>query len=247
MTFKIFLTLAILQLSNISWGQNTHITIGHSENGFVFGSSQKANGVRFNFWDRSVKFINGINFTARSNSLKTNGLSIGLLLNNDSIGNGVSIAGVASLGTEINGICISGLVNGATNKINGIGIAGLISTADTMNGLFVNVVGTTKVFNGEFSNVINGVTIGTINDAIRFRGLSLAFQNRTDTMRGICIGYVHNISKDAKGIQIGMSNNTKSLIGIQIGFWNVAENKKYFKRMPIINFNFRKNQAGNTG
>lgn len=245
MTAKNLLLLIVFKLPIISFGQNKHITMGYSDNGLVLGNSQKSNGVRFNFWDKSVRFINGINVTAKSKSQKTNGISIGLIANNDSIGNGIFIGGLVSSGTYINGICISGLINGTKNKINGIGIAGLVSVADTMNGVFINIVGTTKVFNGEFSNVINGLTIGIINDAVKFKGLSIGYQNRTDTMRGICIGLVYNGSKDAKGLQIGICNKARSLHGIQIGFWNIVENKRFFKRMPIINFSFRKRSKDN--
>ncbi len=112
-----------------------------------------------------------------------------------------------------------------------------------MNGLFINLIGTTKVFNGDLRKVINGVSIGMLQDAEMFNGLSVAFQNRTDTMRGVCIGFVYNGSSIAKGIQIGMHNNTKEIVGIQLGFWNVIENNRYFKKMPIINFHFKKRSA----
>jgi hypothetical protein len=242
---KILLLVIVCIQPIISIGQNKHITIGYLDNGVVFGNSKKSNGIRLNFWDKSVKFINGINATLKSNSQKSNGISIGLIANNDSIGNGIFFGGLVSSGTYINGISISGLINGVTNRVNGIGIAGLVSLADTMNGIFINVIGTTKVFNGEFTKAINGITIGMINDAIKFKGLSVAFQNRTDTLRGICIGLVYNTSKDTKGLQIGMCNNSKSLHGIQIGLWNIAENKRFLRRMPIINFSFRKRAAGN--
>jgi len=71
-------------------------------------------------------------------------------------------------------------------------------------------------------------------------GFSFAlFVSRLHSLRGCNISFISNI-KHQYGISIGGINMAKNLYGVQIGLWNVAENKKRFKRLPFINFNFKK-------
>lgn len=240
MLIKLSILIALVSSPLFFFGQRKSVTLGYSNNGIVVGNSAKANGLRLNFWDRSVQYINGITVSGRSKSLKTNGLSVGLISNLDSINNGIKVGGLISTAATMNGICVGGLVSAASGKINGVAIAGLLCVADTMNGFFVSGIGATKLVNGEFSRVINGVAAGVVNDAITFNGLSVGFQNRTDSLSGLCVGLMINEAKSVRGMQVGISNRTKHLFGLQIGIWNVAENKRFLKRLPIINFSFRR-------
>jgi hypothetical protein len=39
-------------------------------------------------------------------------------------------------------------------------------------------------------------------------------------------------------VSVALKNHARELHGIQIGLWNVAENNRIFKIMPLINMNF---------
>ncbi len=237
MKLKIILILLIFPI--FVFGQNKSLTIGLKENGLVIGNSKKCNGIRLNFWDKNVEIVNGFNLSARTASNYTNGLSFGLITNQDTVTNGFRIGGLTSLGENINGVCIGGLWTVAT-KINGLGIGGLLTYADRMNGLFISGLGAFGGNGPGYITAINGISIGMFTTCSNMNVLSIGFQTVTDTTRGIVIGFVYNEAKKANGIQFGMHNKTNDLYGLQVGFWNIAENKKYFKKTPIINFNFRK-------
>jgi hypothetical protein len=237
MKFNVILILLIFPI--FAFGQNKSLMIGLKENGLVIGNSKKCNGLRLNLWDKNVDRVNGINFSAKTASNNANGLSFGLVTNQDTATNGFRIGGFTNLGENINGVCIGGLGT-AANKINGLGIGGLLTYADRMNGLFISGLGAFGGNGPSYITAINGVSIGMFTTCSNMNGLSFGFQSVTDTTRGLVIGFVYNGSKDAKGVQIGMHNKTEDLHGLQIGFWNIAENNRYFKRTPIINFNFRR-------
>jgi hypothetical protein len=242
--FKLKFLAIILIIPILVYGQNKSFRLGYKHNGFVVGNSKRTNGVRLNLWDKEAERINGINLSARSGVRKMNGMSFGLILNTDTINNGVKIAGLANRSHIMNGISVGGLITVA-EKINGVGIGGLLTFADTMNGVFISGFGAFNL-SSDFINVVNGLSLGMFNDAEKFNGLAAGFQSRLDTMRGISIGLVYNESKDVSGIQFGMLNQTTELRGIQIGLWNVAQNKKHFRQTPFINFDFRRRKHGRT-
>lgn len=216
----------LIFLSFVCYGQNKHLTIGFNDIGICFGNSNTNSGLRFNLRDKNVNKINGINFTGVSKSTITNGLTLGLIANYDSISNGILINGLVGESHKTNGIVISGLGHVST-KFNGVGIGGLAIAGDTLNGLFISPIGITY-WNTEKIEIIRGVAIGLIIGSYtrKMNGLSLSiFNNECDTLNGVAISAY---------------NRTKDLRGIQFGFWNVAENNKIFKKMPILNFNFRK-------
>jgi hypothetical protein len=45
---------------------------------------------------------------------------------------------------------------------------------------------------------------------------------------------------EINGVAISAINRTRYLHGIQFGLWNVADNNKIFKKMPLLNFNLEK-------
>jgi len=216
----------IFLMSVIGFGQNRHLTIGYQNNGLCFGNSMSNNGLRFNLIDKNVKIINGVNITCISNSLNINGFSLGMVSNNDVNVNGILISGFSGESKIINGFVLSGLGHVA-HKLNGVGIGGLAICGDTLNGLFISSIGISW-WNTQKIKLINGFTIGVFIGA------------NTEELNGISIGFLHNVIDELNGVEIALINRSKELHGFQFGLWNVAENNKTFKRMPIMNFNLKR-------
>ena len=163
---------------------------------------------------------NGVKFSLQSYSQKTNGINFVIWGLDDTESNGFTFA-TAMAEEELNGLGI-GLISATAKKMNGVFFTGLIGTmtapVNQINGLAIGLIFNVK------SKIFNGLVIGGANEA--------------EISKGILIG-VSNISKKHYGIQIGLNNNSKELHGVQIGLWNVAMNNTFFKRMPLINFNFK--------
>ena len=214
----------------LSFGQNKYFTIGINDNGLSFGNSVNTNGVRINVWDRDdVNSINGLNISVFSRARISNGFTLGLLGIDESVCNGIVINGLIGGGKKANGIIISGIGYGA-DQLNGLGISGLGLAGDKLNGLFISLLGI-GFWNNEKIKVINGATIGV-------------YFVSTEKLNGVSVSLIQNVIDEQNGVSIGIVNKSKKLHGIQIGLWNIAENNHFFKRMPIINFNFRK-KTGN--
>lgn len=209
-----------------SFGQNKHFTIGFNDNGLSFGNSVNTNGVRFNFMDKDdVNRVNGFNFSVFSEAKISNGLTLGLVAVDDSVCNGIVVNGLIGGGDKANGIIISGFGYTA-DQFNGLGIGGVALAGEKMNGLFISPM-TIGYLSDQKVKVINGVAIGT-------------FSVTAEKLNGLAISIVQNHSDEQNGVSIGIVNKSKKLRGVQFGIWNIAENNKIFKRMPIVNFNFRK-------
>ena len=216
---RISLIFTLIIISSLTFGQHKHLNMGFRDHGLCFGNSKKNDGIRLNLCDRMVDATNGINISGFSSAIRSNGIGIGILGCNDSIRNGISIGGIGVGGNHINGIAISGLAV-AASKLNGIGISIFFMEADTMNGLFASIL----------------IDLNTKS----LRGLAICIENHVELQRGVSIGLETNDSKEVYGIQIGLVNKTKQLHGFQFGIWNIAENNKIFKKMPIMNFNLRR-------
>ena len=170
--------------------------------------------------------VNGINFGLVTRAKKSNGFSFGLVANHDSIINGIAINGLVSESYQTNGVLISGLA-GYSQKMNGLGIGGVGIVGDTLNGIFVGVLGS-SYWNTEVIKMINGCAIGLI------------IGSHTKKMNGVTLSLFNNVSDTLNGVSIAVLNRTKELRGIQFGLWNVAENKRILKKMPLLNINFRR-------
>ncbi len=225
---RITLTISLLFLSTILFGQNRHLNVGLKKNGVCFGNSSNYNGIRLNLWDKNVNSINGINISGLSNSRKSNGLSIGIVASCDTISNGIKIGGLATCSKRHNGLAISGLfVKG--EKYNGIGIAGLSPFADTLNGLFVGLWGVTSWSRYDTIKNINGIAIG---------GLGV----HSSKLNGFAIAFLVNGFDKQNGVSISCYNAAEELHGFQFGLLNYAgNNRRIFRWTPFINFNLRKN------
>ena len=222
-------TLIILSifLSPILIGQNNHLSLGHKGNGICFGNSSKYNGIRLNGWDKNVQNINGINISGFCNSIKINGISIGIIASLDSISNGLKIGGLATYAEHHNGIALSGLILGGS-KFNGIGFAGISPFADTLNGVFVGLYGITPLSSYDSIKIINGLAIG---------GLGIT----SSKMNGLAISCLTNVFDKQNGVSISFFNRAEELYGFQFGLLNYAgNNRRIFRWIPLLNFNFRK-------
>ena len=86
---KLILLYVFIFFSFITNGQNKHFTIGFKNKGICFGNSKSNSGLRFSIRDKNVSQLNGLNFSGISNAKKTNGFTLGLVANYDSISNGI--------------------------------------------------------------------------------------------------------------------------------------------------------------
>lgn len=219
-------------------GQNRNIIIGYGVKGICIGNSKRCDGFRVSLWDKDVEAINGINISFKSSAKKSNGLSIGLLFSSDSISNGVKIGGIGAGAAYVNGVAIASLGVWAEQRFNGVGISGFALAADTMNGFFFSILGTTK-WNTNKIDVINGATIGIIGcNTKKLNGFALGFANYIVLQKGVAIGYVLNRSEEVNGVQVSLlSNKAQELHGLQIGLINYAgNNSKWLRWMPLLNF-----------
>lgn len=91
--------------------------------------------------------------------------------------------------------------------------------------------------------VINGISVGFVGHLTRqVNGISASVINFSQIHNGIQIA-VYNECYKMHGIQIGLENHSKHTRGIQLGFWNVNERRK----LPLINWNFRRKKQETTG
>lgn len=132
-----FLPLSLLLTFSIlfSTGGFLHaqsLDIPTNKFGISFGNSKNFTGLRFNFQDKEVEKINGINFTIWKPKSKSNddaivnGISLGLIMPAAGYLNGIQIGAVGvAAKKEIKGITFGLLGAGAGESISGISIGGL--------------------------------------------------------------------------------------------------------------------------
>ncbi len=128
--------------------------------GICFGNSPRFTGLRFNFIDRNIQTINGINLTLWKPSDKlasgtVNGFSLGLIPYANHL-NGIQI-GLLGAGAKenITGITIGLIGAGCGSDMKGINIGGIgVGAGGSMVGLNLGLVGV-----GAGENVI-GINIG---------------------------------------------------------------------------------------
>ncbi len=130
------------------------------EYGISFGNSRKFTGLRFNFSDRAVEEVNGLNFTlwrSRENEDSfVNGLSMGIWGPDAGTLNGVNLGAIGVVADHnINGFSVGAIGAGSGSNINGVTFGGLGAGAGgTINGLVFGGLGA-----GAGQNV-NGIIIG---------------------------------------------------------------------------------------
>ena len=86
--------------------------------------------------------------------------------------------------------------------------------------------------------VINGASVGFMGQIVRkVNGVSATFfMNFSQIHNGIQLAFVNQAYR-MRGLQIGLFNGSSDTRGIQIGLWNANERR----RMPVVNWNFKKN------
>jgi hypothetical protein len=218
--------LVCILIINTSFGQQKNFSLGTTKAGLGFGNFKTYSGVRLFLFDDNFKVSNGLSFGLFSEGTNSNGFSFTLLQNLDYRFNGININLLGGENQIANGLTISGLGQ-VCNKFNGVGFGGLAFCGDTLSGILISPIGMTWWNNNRIQQ-INGLTIGGI------------FGANCKELNGLSIGLFNNNIDTLHGVSIAISNRSKHLTGIQIGLWNVAENNRIFKRMPFINFNFRR-------
>jgi hypothetical protein len=110
------------------------------------------------------------------------------------------------------------------NTINGLQLSLINMEPTVTNGLEINVSSNVNTY-----AVTNGMSVSP-------------FFNLHHEMKGISVAPLANIGKKCRGIQIGLYNKCDDFRGIQIGGWN--ENGK--RKLPLINWNFKKQKVNKT-
>jgi hypothetical protein len=212
----LYFLLAILFVSTAAYPQG--VGIPSKKGGIGFGNLQKFTGIRFNFKDRNVEKINGVNVTvwqAKNDADQTgvmNGLSIGLPMSmGHQTQNGVSVGlfGVAAT-RRLNGINIGGLGIGAGEDVTGFNFGGLgIGSGQNLTGINIAGLGAGAGGNVRGFN-FGGLGIGAGGNlsGFNFGGLGVGSG-----------GDVSGISLAGAGIGAGqnLTGFTVALVGIGAG------------------------------
>lgn len=231
----LFFFLLLSFSDNVLHAQNRHLSLGIKQSGLCFGNSKNYNGIRLNLIDKRTHRLNGINLALYSEMKMTNGISTGILMSSDSICNGLKIGGLVAEAQVMNGLMIGGLAAGG-DRINGL-ILGASIGGEQMNGVGLSGIMISDTLRGAFFQLIG--LFSKVNKGNLYGFSFSIFVARMQSLRGCNLSFYSEI-EDQQGISIGGINRAKNLYGIQIGLWNVAENKKRFKGLPLINFNFKK-------
>ena len=193
-TKKLYITIISLLITFVLSAQDSTQTskgfnIAIKNYGLSFGNSPGINGLRFNFQDKNLHKVNGLNFTiwkpahdANKNSV-INGVALGLVMPYAERINGLSF-GSATGGGQLNGLHIGLLGLSANKRINGIGIGGLgVGCDGNANGLLIGGLGSgiDGNMNGILFSGLGAGVDGKMN-GIALTGLGIGID---DDMRGL--------------------------------------------------------------
>lgn len=209
MFHKILLPVLFLSFAFNSFSQG--VGIPSKKAGIGFGNSPIFNGLRFNFRDKNVEKINGINVSVwqpkneQDQTGTVNGISFGLPLamgTENRNGIGIGIFGVGAK-NNLSGIHIGGLGIGAGGDVKGLNIGGLgIGSGGDLKG--INIGGLGAGSGGTVSGInIGGLGIGAGDDlkGFSFAALGVGAGSRVSgiTIGGLGVGAGEKLS----GITIG--------------------------------------------
>jgi len=107
------------------------------------------------------------------------------------------------------------------NKINGMQLSIVNMEPTVTNGLELSLSS-----NISAPSVTNGVAVSPL-------------YNFHHTTKGLAVSTLANVSQKCRGVQIALINVCKDSRGIQIGFWNTNEKRKF----PLINWNFKNKKS----
>ena len=242
-----------------------YLSIGPRRAGICFGNSHKYTGLRFNLVDRKVKRVNIFNLAFITKTRVMNGLSVGIAVDNDSIGNGLAFSIAFTGGEHRNGVTIGGLACGQ-QVANGFALGGIYYTAHFLNGIGIGggwcILKKANGFafgGAELSaDTLNGLFVGggvecgrvdTINERDtsfgRMKGVAIAlWETEAVKLTGLAISILYTHIIKQHGVSIAIYNNSSELHGLQIGLLNhAANNPKGLQWLPFINMHFGKSSV----
>lgn len=224
--FRRFL-IPVLLLSIVIDSFSQGVGIPSRKAGIGFGNFPVFTGIRFNFRDKNVEKINGINVTMwqpktdEDQTGTVNGLSIGLpLAFGTENRNGIGI-GVFGVGTRnnLNGINLGGLGVGAGGHVKGLNIGGLgIGSGGDLMG--INIGGLGAGSGGTVAGIsIGGLGVGAGDDLKGFSfgllGVGAGSNVSGITIGGLGVGAGENLSGITfGGLGVGAS---ETISGITFG------------------------------
>lgn len=226
------LQLILLFLYTSFCTQAQGLGIPSKQGGIGFGNLTKFTGVRFNYKDKNVDRINGINVTIWQNDLEEEqtgtmtGIALGLPMAmgvENQRGISVGIAGAGAIKT-LSGINIGGLGVGAGGTVSGLNIGGLgVGSGGNLSGITLGGLGA-----GAGGN-IRGVTLGGLGvgaggnlTGLNFGGLGVGSGGDVTGLNigGLGVGAAENItgiSVSLLGIGAGEKIQGITIAGIGMG------------------------------
>jgi hypothetical protein len=238
-----FITLSVFGLKDTSElnqksYKNRGISLGTKRFGICFGNRENYSGLKFSIKNTS-RVVNGLSasITSGDQNPVINGIDLGLV---NFLGkmNGIqlSVIGV-SIDEQSNGLFINPIVTDMWEG-NGLAFSGIVFFCDKFSGFsFSGIYSTANRFNGVLispgSNIIDSLLNG-----FSFSGL----RTYAEHLNGFSFSAFNRV-KEGKGVLLGLINHSDSFKGVQLGLWNIIkENRRPFRRLPIINCRFRKKQ-----
>jgi hypothetical protein len=254
-------SLLIAISAGISHAESFDLAINN--HGISFGNSKNFTGLRFNFRDKNVEKVNGVNITlwnAREHKdAIINGISLGLFPRGDYL-NGIQMGLLGIVAdSKLRGFSTGLLVASANDGITGITIGGIgVGCAGNVTGLTVGLLflaGGKNVKGVTFGGLIGveaethtGIAIGGREvEAHNIRGIALAAgtvkavnPNDADgNLTGFSVSSYNQIRGRQTGVTLGFVNYAYTLSGFQIGIINfVRDNPRARRMLPLINWNF---------
>lgn len=196
----------------------------------------QTNGLSLSLWEKRTSTdqsrINGLALGVLTEEKQVNGINVAVLAGSSEITNGLN-TGLICLGKHVNGASL-GYFNDV-DYLNGVDLSFLVDRGKISNGFDFAM--------GVRIDTVKGVAIGGLIDVTKKADgvfLSGLFCS-SKVSRGISFAPINLIAKRGKGVQLGVYNKAYEFKGVQIGLVNVIEqNRKPFRTMPFLNFNFRK-------
>ena len=139
----------------------------------------------------------------------------------------------------------------AFNDVDDVDVVGLrlnlpSGQCEQVNGLDLGLIGHSRYFNGlqlnllrnDVTDALAGWQVGFYNTAARadLCGVQIGLWNQTQTMLGCQIGLV-NLSDYAEGCQVGLINRVEGMNGYQLGLVNIIRDSRV-PFSPILNIGF---------
>ncbi|PIF47150.1 hypothetical protein CLU96_4197 [Chryseobacterium sp. 52] len=182
-------------------------------------------------------------FIAFSPSKETKNVNGMLIKYYDEIDNEIQPKKVNGVGLGFNGLGIffpALLLVNITSidnwAMNDIGLEPLPAKMNTINGMQLSIINMEPtVTNGLEVSVSSNISAPSVINGVAVSPL----YNFHHTTKGVAISTFANVSRKCRGVQVALINVCKDSRGIQIGFWNENERRKF----PLINWNFKNKKS----